>query len=66
LVRLKGYNVFKATGEVVDSELCFRSLDQLTRSLRKAGFRIEQVFDDWHRGPFVNTSRFMMIIARRD
>jgi hypothetical protein len=46
LVRLKGYNVFKATGEVVDSELCFRSLDQLIQSLRKAGFRIEQVFGD--------------------
>jgi len=67
-VRLKGYNVFKATGElvVVDSELRFRSLDQLTQSLRKTGFRIEQVFGDWQRGPFVNTSRFMMIIARRD
>jgi SAM-dependent methyltransferase len=67
-VRLKGYNVFQATGEVVvvDSELCFRSLNELTQSLREAGFSIEQVFGDWRHGPFVSTSRFMMIIARRD
>jgi len=67
-VRMKGYNVFKATGEVlvVGSELRFRSLDELTHSLREAGFRIEQVFGDWQHGPFVSTSRFMLIIARRD
>ena len=67
-VRLKGYNAFKATGEVlvVNSELRFRSLDEMTQSLRKAGFSIEQVFGDWSRRPFVSTSRFMVIIARRD
>ena len=67
-VRLKGYNAFKATGEVlvVNSELRFRSLDEMTKSLRKDGFNIEQVFGDWSRGPFVSTSRFMVIIARRD
>jgi hypothetical protein len=65
---LKGYNAFKATGEVlvVNSELRFRSLDEMTKSLRKAGFSIEQVFGDWSRGSFVSTSRFMVIIARRD
>ena len=64
---MKGYNIFKATGEVlvVDSELRFRSLDEMTLSLRKAGFLIEQVFGDWSRGPFVRTSRFMVLIARR-
>lgn len=68
LVRLKGYNAFKATGEVlvVDSELRFRSLDEMVQSLRKAAFSVEQVFGDWVHGPFVRTSRFMVIIARRD
>jgi len=67
-VRMKGYNVFTATGEVVivDSELRFRSLDEMTASLRKAGFSTEHVFGDWSRGPFAGTSRLMVIIARRD
>jgi SAM-dependent methyltransferase len=67
-VRLKGYNTFKETGEVlvVNSELRFRSLDEMTQSLRKAGFIVEQVFGDWSRSLFVNTSRFMVVIARRD
>jgi SAM-dependent methyltransferase len=68
LVHLKGYNVFQATGEVlvVDSKLWFRSLAEMTRSLREAGFSIEQVYGDWRRGPFVSASRFMVIVARRD
>jgi len=68
LVHFRGYNVFKVTGEilVVDSELRFRSLDEMTRSLRKAGFSIEYVFGDWSHGPFMNTSRIMVIVARRD
>lgn len=67
-VRLKGYNLFKATGEVlvVDSELCFRTLDEMRSSLSQAGFTIEHVLGDWNSGPFVNTSRFMVIIAHRD
>lgn len=67
-VRLKGYNAFQTTGEilVVDSELRFRSLDELTGSLKETGFSVEHVFGDWSHGPFVGTSRFMAIIARRD
>ena len=67
-VRMKGYNVFQATGEVlvVDSELRFRSLDEMTQSLNQAGFQIEQVFGDWKLGPFLPTSRPMIILARRD
>jgi SAM-dependent methyltransferase len=66
-VRMHGHNVFTVTGEVVvvDSELRFRSLDEITDSLIKAGFRLEHVFGDWMHGPFVRTSRFMVIIARR-
>ncbi len=67
-VHFQGHNVFKATGEVlvVDSELRFRSLDEMTDSLTKAGFRLEHMFGDWTRGPFARASRFMAIIARRD
>jgi len=66
-VRMQGHNVFTATGEVlvVDSELRFRSLDEMTDTLTKVGFRLEQVFGDWDRGPYVATSRIMVIIARR-
>jgi len=66
-VRMQGHNVFQATGEVlvVDSELRFRRLDEMTEALTKAGFRLEHVFGDWDRGPYVATSRLMVIIARR-
>jgi hypothetical protein len=66
-VRMQGHNVFQATGEVlvVDSELRFRSLDEMTEALTKAGFRLEHVFGDWDRGPYVATSRHMVMIARR-
>jgi SAM-dependent methyltransferase len=66
-VRMQGHNVFKASGEVllVDSELRFRNLDEMADALTEAGFRIEHVFGDWARGPFVRASRLMVIIARR-
>lgn len=66
-VRFRGYNAFKATGEVlvVNSELRFRSLDEMTQSLSRAGFSVEKVFGDWSYGPFVSTSPLMVIIARR-
>jgi SAM-dependent methyltransferase len=66
-VRFKGYNVFQDTGEVlvVDSELRFRSVGELTDSLKKAGFTVENVYGDWDRGPFMSTSRLMVTVARR-
>ena len=67
-VRFQGHNVFTATGEdlVAVSELRFRSLDELTRSLTHSGFAIEHVYGDWDRTPFVKTSRVMVFVARRD
>lgn len=66
-IRFKGYNVFKDTGEilVVDSRLRFRSVDELTESLKEARFTVENVYGDWDRGPFTSTSQFMVVVARR-
>jgi hypothetical protein len=66
-VRFQGHHVFQATGEdlVVDSELRFRSRDEMEDTLTTTGFRCEQVFGDWDRGPHVATSRIMVIFARR-
>ena len=67
-VSFKGYNVFSATDEVVvvNSELRFRTLAELTDSLSDAGFTVEHVYGDWDGGPMTSTSRVMVIIARRD
>jgi SAM-dependent methyltransferase len=68
LVHLEGHNVFTATGEVVvaSSELRFRSLVELTDSVSNSGFTVEKVYGDWNRGPVVNTSPVMVVIARRN
>ncbi len=67
-VRFEGHNVFLATGEVVvvKSELRFRSLAELTKSLTDSGFTVEHVYGDWHKGPLVSTSYPMVFVARRD
>ena len=67
-VRLVGHNVFKSTGEdvVASSQLRFRSRVELTNSLVNAGFIVEQVFGNWHREVFTETSRLMVFLARRD
>ncbi len=67
-VSFKGHNVFINTDEVVvvNSELRFRTLVELTDSLSHAGFTIEHVYGDWQRGPMTSTSRVMVIVARRD
>lgn len=66
-IRFEGHNVFTATGEVivVSSELRFRSQAEITDSLRKAGFSIEQLYGNWHREPMLNTSPEMIFVARR-
>ena len=66
-VHFQGHNIFTATGEklVVDSELRFRTLAEVTTSLHNAGFTIERVYGNWDRTPFLNTSREMIFIARR-
>lgn len=66
-VRFEGYNVFTDTGEtlIVESELRFRTVDELTDSLQKAGFTVEKVYGDWERSSFTSTSRLMVMVARR-
>lgn len=67
-VRFDGHNVFKASEEVAiaSSELRFRTLAELTASLTKAGFTLEHIYGDWHHGPFTDTSRLIVFVARRD
>ncbi|MCA9956920.1 MAG: class I SAM-dependent methyltransferase [Anaerolineales bacterium] len=62
-----GHNLFKNIGEdvVVTSTLRYRSHDEISASLHEAGFTIAQVYGDWEREPFNNTSRMMIFIARR-
>lgn len=66
-VRFEAHNVFAATGEdvVVDSELRFRSLQELTTTLTASGFTIEHAYGDWHHGALTATSRAMIFVARR-
>ena len=66
-VQFRGYNLFKKTGEVlvVTSTLRYRSYAEISNSLSKAGFIIEQVYGNWQREPFNNSSRMMVFIARR-
>lgn len=67
-VRFAGYNIFKNTGEelIVESELRFRTHTELTDSLVKAGFTIEQLYGNWQKDPFTPSSRRMIFVARRD
>ncbi len=66
-VTFEGHNVFLSTGEVVivRSELRFRSLEELTRTLTGSGFTVEHVYGDWNKGPLLSTSRVMVFVARR-
>jgi hypothetical protein len=66
-VRIEGYNVFGATGEVVvaGSELRFRSREELMKSLTGAGFSVEQVYGDWMHGPLTSASPIMVFVAMR-
>ena len=66
-VRIDGYNVFTATGEVVvaSSELRFRTCADLTESLTSAGFTVEHVYGDWDHGPVTTASSVLVFIASR-
>ncbi len=66
-VTFEGHNVFLSTGEVVvvRSELRFRSLEELTRTLTGSGFTVEHVYGDWNKGPLLSTSRVMIFVAPR-
>lgn len=66
-VRFAGHNRFASTGEevVVQSELRFRSRDELADSLHGAGFVVEHLYGDWQGGPLSDASRTMVFVARR-
>lgn len=66
-VRFEGHNIFTDTGErvIVESELRFRSHDEITSSLANTGFVVENVYGDWKRGPLRKDSRVMIFVARR-
>ena len=67
-VQLEGHNVFLSTGEVlvVEDELRFRSFEEIAGSLTESGFTIENVYGDWEKGPFLETSLGMIFVACRD
>ena len=67
-VHFEGHNIFKNTGEdlIVTSTLRFRSYEEISSSLRDAGFTIETVYGNWQKEPFEPTSRMMIFVARRD
>jgi len=58
---------FVASGEEVVSpiKLRFRSEEELTESLRDAGFTVERVYGDWDRRPAGPTSRELIVVAAR-
>lgn len=66
-VRFEGHNIFTDTGEVIvaDSELRFRTCEEITTSLQNADFVIERVYGDWDHKPFTPSSRTMIFVARR-
>lgn len=67
-VRFEGHNVFLETGEVLvaPSELRFRTLEELTRSLTDSGFTVERVYGNWNKEPFTSTSHLMIFVAHRE
>lgn len=66
-VHLVGHNLFLETGEdlIVHSTLRFRTREELTDSLRAAGFAVQHVYGDWRRGPVTPDSRVLVFVARR-
>jgi hypothetical protein len=43
----------------------YRTQEELTRSLTRAGFVIEQTYGDWHRSPLTSASPDIVLVARR-
>lgn len=68
LVCIEGHNVFVQQGEhvVAPSTLRFRSAEELSESLARAGFAVEHMYGDWRRGPLRPESLSIVTIARRD
>jgi SAM-dependent methyltransferase len=43
----------------------YRTQEELTRSLTRAGFVVEQTYGDWHRSPLTPASPDIVLVARR-
>jgi SAM-dependent methyltransferase len=67
IVSYTNHYVFSATGEdiVVPGRLRFRTLDEVTRSVPRAGLAIEHVYGDWDRRRVGPTTPEMIVVARR-
>ena len=66
-VCFEGHNLFEETGEVLvaESELRFRSFEEITQSLNSTGFNVGHVYGNWVRGPFTSSSKDMVFVAQR-
>lgn len=53
------------SGDDSSETLIFRTLSQLTDSLKAAGFTVERSYGDWTRGPVTETGIEHILIARR-
>lgn len=64
-VRIRAFNRFISTGEVVVEEfnLRFRSLQEIVADLESAGFVVDSVFGDWKRTPFDGQASVMVFVA---
>jgi len=67
IVSYSNHYVFAATGDevVVHGKLRFRTLDELTGSLREARFTVDRVYGDWDERPADTSSRELILVARR-
>ena len=67
-VHFVAHNVFLNTGEdvTVESELRFRSQQEITSSLETAGFTVGQVYGDWQHGRITLHSQVMVFVAQAE
>ena len=67
IVSSSNHYVFAAADDevVVPNQLRFRSADELTRSLGRAGFSVERVYGDWDRRAAGPTTRELIVVAER-
>ena len=43
----------------------YRTAEELTDSLKRAGFEVEEAYGDWHRSPLLSASPDIVLVARR-
>ncbi len=67
IVEYTDHYLFESTGEELTSHvrLRFRNRQEFERTLRSAGFRVEQVFGDWDKHPAESTSPELIFVVSR-